>query len=241
MKSILADLHIHTALSPCASEEMTPPAIVKEAIRKGLGMIAICDHNSSGNACATQKAAEGMLTVIAGMEITTAEEVHVLGLFPSVEAASEVSDEIHAVLPDVEQRTTPLHDQLLMDEKGAVIGKETKALYGSTTFRLSETADLIRRHHGLVIASHVDKPGFSVLGQLGLFPEDVSFDALEISIGGVRSRKYERYIPPTEAMITSSDSHFLCDIGSSCSVLLVLEPTFNELAGALRGRRCRFA
>ena len=88
VRSILADLHIHTALSPCADGEMTPPAIVHEAVMKGLGMIAICDHNSAANTEAVQKAAGGLLTVIAGMEITTAEEVHVIGLFPTVQSAA---------------------------------------------------------------------------------------------------------------------------------------------------------
>ena len=38
-----ADLHIHTALSPCGSDEMTPLGIIEAALEAGLEMIAICD------------------------------------------------------------------------------------------------------------------------------------------------------------------------------------------------------
>ena len=100
MKRFYADLHIHTALSPCASDEMTPPAIVKAALERQLAMIAICDHNSSGNAAAAQAAAAGRLTVIAGMELTSAEEVHVLGWFPDAACAAAAAAKVLASLPE---------------------------------------------------------------------------------------------------------------------------------------------
>ncbi|MCX5684822.1 MAG: PHP domain-containing protein, partial [Planctomycetota bacterium] len=120
MKRFLADLHIHTVLSPCASEEMTPPAIVRAAVAKGLGMIAICDHNSAGNVRATQEAAGGRLSVLAGMEVTTAEEVHVLGLFPDAASAASAADEVLATLPDQPEPVDADHRQWLMDAEGRV-------------------------------------------------------------------------------------------------------------------------
>ena len=71
MRTFLADLHIHSALSPCASEEMAPPAIVSVAWSRGMGMIAVCDHNAVDNTEAVREAAAGGLVVIDGMEITT--------------------------------------------------------------------------------------------------------------------------------------------------------------------------
>ena len=89
MNVCFADLHVHTALSPCADAGMTPPAIVDAALAEGLAMIAVCDHNTARNAAAVQAAAGARLAVIAGIEITTAEEVHVVGLFPTPSAAAE--------------------------------------------------------------------------------------------------------------------------------------------------------
>ena len=53
------DLHIHSALSPCAEVEMTPNNIVNMSLLKGLDMIAVTDHNSCGNIRAVMEVAEG--------------------------------------------------------------------------------------------------------------------------------------------------------------------------------------
>jgi predicted metal-dependent phosphoesterase TrpH len=96
---MLADLHVHTALSPCGDDEMSPPAIVDAALAAGLDMIAVCDHNAAGNAAAVGEAAGSRLTVISGIEITTAEEVHVVGPLPHRRAAANAADEVRETLP----------------------------------------------------------------------------------------------------------------------------------------------
>ena len=79
MREYRADLHVHTVLSACAEVEMIPPLSVEEALRKGLDIIAITDHNTTGNALAVRAAAaETGLTVLLGMELQTREEVDLL-------------------------------------------------------------------------------------------------------------------------------------------------------------------
>ncbi len=222
MKRILADLHIHTALSPCASEEMIPQAIVRAATLKGLDMIAICDHNTAGNTAAVKKAAGRDITVIAGMEITTAEEVHVLGFFPDPGAACAVGEKILSTLP--------------------AMGRKMPA--ASSGFSLSDSIEIIRSHNGLAVAAHLDRPSFSVISQLGMIPEDITFDAIEISGAGVSSSRVSEFLSFGMPILSSSDSHFLDDIGSFYSILQVLEPTFEELVLALKGiggRGCSIA
>jgi hypothetical protein len=180
MKEIRADLHIHTGLSPCASDEMTPPAIVQAALDRGLGMIAICDHNSAGNAAAAQDAASGRLCVLAGIEITSAEEVHVVGLFPDAASAEAAVEAVKATLPESTAASRKFGEQRLMDAAGRVVGRERKMLSGASTLGLSAGVALIKRHGGLAVAAHVDRPRFSVLSQLGLFPTDAGFDAVEV-------------------------------------------------------------
>jgi len=235
VKRFLVDLHIHTALSPCASEEMTPPAIVWAAVRKGLGMIAICDHNTARNAGATQEAAGANLTVLAGMEMTTAEEVHVVGIFPDAERACAAGDEVRSSLPDMGDASTRFGEQRLMDAQGKILGKETKMLAASSAFGLSETVNLIKRHDGLAIAAHVDRPSFSVLSQLGMFPADAGFDAVEVSAAAVSSARAVQFSSFGLPVIVSSDSHFLSDVGTRCTVSEMGEPSFNELALAFKG------
>ncbi len=218
---------------------MRPPAIVAEAVEKGLAMIAICDHNSAGNVAAVQAAAGRSLAVIAGIEITTAEEVHVLGLFPGAWAARAVGDEVLATLPDASAASARFGQGLLLDSAGAVVGREPKLLSGSSTLDLNAAIELIHRRNGLAIAAHVDRPAFGVLGQLGVFPEDARFDGVELSAAGLRAASQipdSRFqIPEGMPVVSGSDAHSLREVGAGCTALEAREPSFGELALALRG------
>lgn len=236
MKRLKADLHIHTALSPCSMKEMTPPAIVQEAIQKGLTMIAICDHNTAGNAAAVQEAAGADIAVIAGMEITTAEEVHVVGLFPDRDKACAAAEKVRATLPEAGEGESKFGPQLLMDSEGRVVGNEPKMLAMASSFNLSESVNLIKEHSGIAIAAHINRPSFSVMSQLGLFPTDAGFDAIEVFSSPLRPVpvKKEFYLIGLPVFFCS-DSHFLSDIGICFTVLKMSEPTFGELELAIKG------
>lgn len=241
LRDYRADLHIHTVLSPCADRRMTPPAIVEAAIKSGLSMVAICDHNSAANAQAVQQAAQGRLTVLAGLEIASVEEVHVLGIFGDVTDAMEVGRQVQATLPP-SRRSDAKHfgQQWIMDYRGKVLAKEKCLLACSCHFDLSQVVKLITNCNGLAVASHVDRPAFSVFSQLGFVPENVKFDALEISPQALRQGKsVPEGSPRGVPVLASSDSHFLDDIGSTGTVLRMKSPTFDELRMALKGRNGR--
>jgi len=232
-----ADLHIHTALSPCAAEEMTPPAIVQAARRGGLAMIAVCDHNAAGNTAAVQAAAGDALTVLAGMEITTAEEVHVLGLFPSASAAQAAAEEVQRTLPMADQSYfARFGRQQLLSAEGVVGGHERRMLALAAGLNLGETVGLIHLHGGLAVAAHVNRPSFSVLSQLGMFPSDVGFDAIEVFAPAGRPAATADFHVYGLPVITSSDSHFLADIGTTRTTLRLKAATFAELKLAFCGQ-----
>lgn len=241
MRKLAADLHIHTALSPCASEEMTPTAIVDTAVQRGLGMIAICDHNSAGNVAAVQQAAGNEIAVLAGMEITTSEEAHVIGLFPDAAGASAASRPVRQTLPEADAGTCRrFGDQLFMDAQGRVVGKETKLLAAASGLGLSESVQLIKRHGGIAVAAHIDRPSFSVLSQLGVFPVDAGFDAVEISAataGSARSAEFASFGLP---VVAASDAHFLSDIGTCRTVFEMSGASFDDLVEGLRGGGGRY-
>ena len=103
MKSYLAELHIHTVVSPCAGIEMIPPLIVQEALERGINFIAITDHNTTANVRAVQMAARGTdLTVLPGMELQTKEEVHLLCLFDTLDQAEAWQALVRARMPPLE-------------------------------------------------------------------------------------------------------------------------------------------
>ena len=250
MKHLAADMHIHTVLSPCASREMTPPAIVREAARKGLAVIAVCDHNTAGNVRAVAAAAAAIQNgpvVIAGMEITTVEEAHVLGWFGTPEDACAAAEEVASGLPlwrPPALRTAKEPEQQLMDAVGNETGIETRMLAAASRFTLSETVELIHRHGGLAVAAHVDRRSFSVPGQLGFIPDDVPFDGLEISAAGAARGKAAGFRAHGIPLVSSSDCHFLEDMGSGFTQLEVASPSFEEIVKALRlleGRGCAIA
>jgi predicted metal-dependent phosphoesterase TrpH len=243
MMRLLADLHVHTVLSPCASREMIPPAIVREAVRKGLGMIAVCDHNSTGNTRAVAEAAGEALTVIPGMEITTTEEVHVLGLFPSQQAADQAGERVRAgLLAWAPPRGCT--QQRLLDAEGRIVGYESHLLAGSSGLSLGEAVELIRSLGGLAVASHVDRRAFSVIGQLGFIPAEVRFDALEITAAGAARGRAAQFAAQGLPLVSSSDGHSPEEVGAGYTNLDAEEASFAELALALRGeggRRCGIA
>lgn len=77
------DLHLHTTAS---DGRLTPEAIVRLAVKTGVRVIAITDHDSVDGVAPALTAAEAFpsLTVIPGVEINTdvpRGEVHVLGYF----------------------------------------------------------------------------------------------------------------------------------------------------------------
>ncbi len=182
MNVCLADLHVHTALSPCADGEMTPPAIVERALAEGLAMIAVCDHNSARNTAAVQAAAGARLAVLAGMEVTTAEECHVVGLFPDAGAAAAAGLEVGATLPCTDDGYEAFFgEQLVLDAGGAEVAREDRALATATTLDVDAVVALIHRHGGLAVAAHIDRRSFGVIGQLGFFPDAAGFDAVEVS------------------------------------------------------------
>jgi predicted metal-dependent phosphoesterase TrpH len=239
MRQFAVDLHIHTKLSPCGSEEMTPAAIVAAACAAGLEIIAICDHNTCRNASAVMGAANGTaLCVLPGIEVETSERIHVIGVFPDVASAAQVSERIGGSLPEAdEEYTTRIGAQILMTESGERWGMETRALASPSRFDLRASVELIRGLGGLAIAAHIERPSFSVYSQLGDVPRDIPFDALEVSPVhhrpiGLRE-KFARYGWP---LVASSDSHYLVEVGRARSHFQMEAPTFGEIRLALQGR-----
>lgn len=236
MKPFLADLHLHTALSPCASDDLTPPAIVATALAKGLALVAVCDHNSAGNAAAVQQAASGVLAVIAGIEITTAEEAHVVGLFPDAASAEAAGRLVLETLPlRRREDETRFGSQLLLDAEGGERGREPRMLAAASALSLVSAVALIKRFGGLAVAAHADRPRFSVTSQLGLFPADAGFDAIELSALGRNLPRAANFFSLGLPVITASDSHSLDEIGSAWCVATAEAATFDELSLALRG------
>jgi PHP family Zn ribbon phosphoesterase len=232
---VAADLHVHTCLSPCADRDMRPPALLAAALDLGLGMIGVCDHNTAANARPLVEASAGRLAVIPGMEITTSEEAHVVGLFPDCDLAEAAAREVAEGLPACRHP----EEQERFAADGRTIGIEPLMLAAASRFTLEQTVELVRRHGGLAIAAHVDRRSFSVTSQLGFLPPGVRFHALEVSAYGVRAGRVPAFQSSGIPVTTASDAHALESLGEAILRLAVEEASFAELARALAGAEGR--
>lgn len=238
LRLIKTDLHLHTCLSPCAELQMSPRKIAALAKERKIDIIAICDHNSAENVPAVIEAGRKIsLKVIPGMEVTTREEVHLLALFSKLESVFELQEKIYSHLPG-ENNPDFYGWQIVANENDEVLSFNQRLLIGATTLTLEETINLIHSLGGLAIASHIDRQGFSLLGQLGFIPPGLPLDALEISprLSFEEAKKKFVYSYP---LVAFSDAHKPEDIGAATTSFFVADLVFEEIVMALRGQEGR--
>ena len=229
-----ADMHVHTCLSPCACDTMLPRIVVAAAISRQLNIVAVCDHNSTDNVQAMILAAEEQdLAVVRGVEITSREEVHILGLFDDDQALREINALIERHLSGRNDEEA-FGEQWVVDADGEITGISQRLLIGATSLSVERIVDVIHQLGGLAIASHIDREAFGIIGQLGFVPAGLQLDALELSPSAVPCRdSYSRqYDLP---LVTSSDAHCPGDIGRSATTFTMAAVSIEEMRKALRG------
>ncbi len=236
MKRFKADMHIHSCLSPCADLQMSPRRIVDQACKVGLDVIALCDHNSADNVTAAMNIGqERGLSVLPGMEVCSREEVHIVALFQQPEQALEMQAHVYAHLAG-DNNVKLFGDQLVVNEADEILSENPRMLIGATDLEIRAIVEQVHHIGGLSIASHVDRQAFGIIGQLGFIPDGLALDGIEISsrttprdarasIDGIQDYPY----------VTSSDAHYLADIGKAHTLLEVLKPTLSEIGLALKG------
>lgn len=233
-----ADLHIHTCLSPCADLKMSPLRIAEQAKLKEIDILGICDHNSAENAPALIKAAHKFrINVLPGMEVTSQEEVHILALFDTAESAFKLQEIVYDHLPG-ENDEKAFGMQVVVDEKDEVLGFNKKLLIGASTLSVEKVVQTIHSLRGLAIASHIDREGFSLISQLGFIPENLKLDALEISPQTSWEEAMTRF-QPSEPLFSSSDAHFLEEIGRGVTCFYIEKGNTEEIRKALQNEEGR--
>ena len=198
---MFVDLHIHSCLSPCADDDMTPANICGMAHIKGLDAIAVTDHNTGRNLPYVKEAADYYgLIFLPGMEITTKEEVHLLGYFRDVDTAMAVGEIFSNHLPPMKNKPDYFGNQLVMN--------------GATDLDLAECTKIIREHGGAAVPAHINR-GHGLLVNLGLFPEEPIFPVVEVRPELPVNEK----LIPGKKRLWSSDAHHLGDILEAVSEL----------------------
>ncbi len=234
------DFHIHSALSPCGDADMTPNNIVNMALICGLDMIAVADHNTAGNVASTIKVGEQVgVVVVPAMELETAEEIHVLCLFKSLEDVLRFENEmVRPALPTIANRKEIFGEQLLLDVNDRILGEDPRYLINATSISLDGLPELLTKYNGVAVPAHIDKATKSLVGNFGMVGEYMGFKTFELS-----RRVQEGFVEGTPGLgsrpyryIFDSDAHYLQDIGehSGENVLKLNEKTAVSLVEYLK-------
>lgn len=223
------DFHIHSALSPCGDEDMTPNNIVNMAKICGLDAIAVSDHNSVKNVSAVMEVGKKLgITVIPAMEVETEESVHILTLYPSLSAAEEVANAVYNALPDIKNRPEIFGRQIIMDSCDNITGFEEKLLISPAAISINSLFDMVTAVGGLFVPAHIDRHSYSILTTLGFMPQDLDIKMIEISKNTTDVPAYLENRPELKKykILRNSDAHYLENI-SERDAFLELKNAFD--------------
>lgn len=228
------DLHIHSCLSPCGDEDMTPFNIVNMAKLAGYDVIAIIDHNTTKNCAAAVEAGREIgLTVVPGMELTTAEEVHVACYFPTLEAADKFCEHVYSLLPQRKNRPKAFGHQWLMGPNDEVLGEDEHLLAASASIGIYEVAKLVASYGGFAVPAHINRASYSLINNMGIVDPAMGFTVFELTqdcdlyaIMGLMTVENPKFI-------SGSDAHDLVAIPDATRELEAQENTAGAVIEAI--------
>lgn len=235
------DLHLHTVLSPCGELEMGAPEIVAACRKQGIALCAVTDHNAVDNATAVASAAQGNPVVIPGMEVQSAEDIHLIVLFPDMETARSFQEWLWLEMPPIPNKPDIFGEQFIIDGENQILGEQKTLLVQGTGYDADVIAAEALERGCLVIPAHLNRPSFSYEAVLGPLPDDFPCSALELSsaVTGADFQEWRRRYP-WRVFIRSTDAHRLQEISKDrCTVMMLESPSFSELALALKGQEGR--
>lgn len=216
MSLYYCDLHIHSCLSPCGDDDMTPGNIVGMSLLNGLQIVALTDHNSVKNCPAFFKIAkENGIIPVAGVELTTSEDVHAVCLFRTLEAAMEFGDYIESRRMRIKNEPEIFGNQLIINENDEVCGEEPDLLINAVGISLDEAYDEVTRRGGVCYPAHIDRSSNGIIAMLGDFPPEPAFTAFELNdIASLEECKARHSVLIERQLVhvASSDAHYLTDI-----------------------------
>ena len=229
MNRYFYDLHVHSCLSPCADNDMTPNNIAGMAALKGLQIVALTDHNSTKNCRAFFAAAKrnGIIPV-AGMEMTTAEDIHMVCLFPTLEAAEEFDKEYQKYRILYPNRRDIFGDQLILDENDETVGEEEHLLLNASTLSVPDAVELLGSYNAVIFPAHIDREENGMIASLGCIPEDPHFDCVEFRDNASIATYVAKYGLADKRVLTDSDAHYLWDISEAENFLSLEDEPYSS-------------
>lgn len=214
MRTVRYDLHLHSCLSPCGDMDMTPCNIAGMAHLNELELVALTDHNTVDNCPAFFAAcAEYGIVPVAGMELTTAEDIHLLCIFETLDDAMAFGAKVREHRMKLKNRVEIFGEQAILNEKDEKIGEDPYFLPAATDLDLIAAAALVKEHNGICWPAHIDRDANGLLAVLGFFPPEPVFTIAELRESKNRDLAGDRKI------VVCSDAHRLWEIGEAGGIL----------------------
>ncbi len=233
---IAYDFHLHSCLSPCGDAEMTPYNLVQLAGLLGYQAIALTDHNSCLNCPAAQDVSrETGITFLPGMELCTADEVHMVCLFPTLEQAMVFSDYVGAHSPNIKNRAEIFGEQSVVNAQDELQYLYEPLLTLASDISTAAAPDLVQIHGGVCFPAHIDRSSYSIISNLGTISQEMGFSCAELADPS-RLEEMQRAHPALQhlRMLYNSDAHRLEDMRQAQHVLEVTENTPQAILDCLR-------
>ena len=211
MNKYYYDMHLHSCLSPCGDNDMTPNNIAGMAALAGLNIVALTDHNTTENCPAFfEAAARNGIIPVAGMELTTAEDIHVVCLFEELENAMRFNEFIKEHRMKIPNRTDIFGDQLILDGQDEVIGSDAFFLPAATDITVEEAPGVVKRFSGICYPAHIDREANGIIATLGAFPDAEGFRCFELHDASSEEEYKQKYpVLEKRLRVVSSDAHYL--------------------------------
>lgn len=207
------DLHIHSCLSPCGDDDNTPNNIAGMASLCGLNIVALTDHNTTDNCPAFFEAARRYgIIPIAGMELTTSEDIHIVCLFETLDNAMAFGEKVKNLRIPYKNRSDIFGKQQILDGQDNVIGEEEDLLINATLISINDVPDMVREFGGICYPAHIDRQSNGIISILGTIPESPNFKCFELHDGTKRDEYIQNYNLQDKTIIVSSDAHYLTDM-----------------------------
>lgn len=211
---VFYDLHIHSCLSPCGDDDATPALIAGIAKVNGLDIVALTDHNTCKNCPAFFAACKFYgVTPVAGMELTTAEDVHIVCLFDTLEKAMEFDRIVEGRSASIKNKPAIFGNQYIMNEEDEVIGEVENLLIAATSITINEAVKIVSEMGGVAYPAHIDRDSNGIIAMLGDIPPDAGFTAAEIRDPQLLEEYKSRYPILNElCVVSSSDAHGIAGV-----------------------------
>lgn len=223
------DFHIHSCLSPCGDEDNTPNNIAGMAALIGLNMVALTDHNSCKNCPAFFEAAKrNGIIPIAGMELTTSEDIHIVCLFEELEKAMLFDKEIEKRRIRIKNRPDIFGHQFILDGEDNIIGEEEDLLINATTLSVDDVYMLVKDFEGICYPAHIDRQSGGIIAILGTLPEKPDFKCIELNQKEKLKEYTEKYNLSNKLRLISSDAHRLEDISEKEAYLEIEDEPYSS-------------